>query len=269
MALKIVLSLRRHDSEVPLSDDSDSKKKLMDVVMAAQKKEQQPMMNRDRNPSTWDAKGGKTIAINVGGHIQRVNLIELARHPATLLGGIAVAMLEDIIPSAERGKEDYFFDRSNVVFDYILQYYRTGMLHVPDGICPRLFVDELNFWRISPHEVQKCCIEKIPADLVKAAGIPLTPDAFASFHMDTQSHAALASQYKGQRCPKIRCALWKFMEDPASSKFATVSIADFVAESGHIGTTADQKITQARIVCASHLKYWVVRKFRDHTLHYV
>ncbi|XP_033747643.1 potassium voltage-gated channel protein Shaw-like [Pecten maximus] len=55
------------------------------------------------------------------------------------------------------GKVEYFFDRNPAVFGCVLDYHRTGDLHLPDNVCASQIRQELEFWDISPYDVSSCC----------------------------------------------------------------------------------------------------------------
>ncbi|XP_021361729.1 potassium voltage-gated channel protein egl-36-like [Mizuhopecten yessoensis] len=62
------------------------------------------------------------------------------------------------------GKVEYFFDRNPAVFGCILDYHRTGDLHLPVSVCPSQIRLELEFWDISPHAVSSCCWKSLYGD---------------------------------------------------------------------------------------------------------
>ena len=43
------------------------------------------------------------------------------------------------------------------VFAQILNYYRTGKLHYPTGVCGPLFEEELEYWGLDTNQVEPCC----------------------------------------------------------------------------------------------------------------
>ena len=92
------------------------------------------------------------IILNVGG-------VRYQTFRATLKG-VPGSRLNDL---AENGKffdeqrQEFFFDRSAVLFEYILNYYRTGELHFGEHICPSQVRKELEFWQIPETEMDDCC----------------------------------------------------------------------------------------------------------------
>jgi hypothetical protein len=60
-------------------------------------------------------------------------------------------------PEYDHANEEYFFDRNAVIFNEVLNYYRTGQLHCPTHICALQFAEELAFWGIKPQDMEPCC----------------------------------------------------------------------------------------------------------------
>ena len=50
-----------------------------------------------------------------------------------------------------------YVNRNPHVFHSIVDYFVTGELHVPDGVCGRAFQLELEYWGLDPCMVQPCC----------------------------------------------------------------------------------------------------------------
>lgn len=129
-----------------------------------QKQQQQPKVrcsSLNRMPPSRQAAGAgsttdwatlsKRITINVGG-----TRFETYRTTLKLLPESRLAQMTPTNSDFDSTRMEYFFDRDPVSFSAILNYYRTGKLHVPN-VCGNLFYEELNFWGIGERSIQPCC----------------------------------------------------------------------------------------------------------------
>ena len=96
------------------------------------------------------------IIINVGGQKHITYRSTLRNIPDTRLSWLADG---SAIHSADFDHEtgEFYFDRHPAVFSHILNYYRTGKLHVPYDVCGPLYEEELQFWGIDDSQVESCC----------------------------------------------------------------------------------------------------------------
>ena len=96
------------------------------------------------------------VIINVGGKRHLTYRSTLRNIPDTRLSWLADG---SAIHSADYDREtgEFYFDRHPTVFSHILNYYRTGKLHVPYDVCGPLYEEELQFWGIDDSQVESCC----------------------------------------------------------------------------------------------------------------
>ncbi|KAK2168778.1 hypothetical protein LSH36_14g05030 [Paralvinella palmiformis] len=73
-----------------------------------------------------DRRKPKRIVLDIGGEKFVTTPCTLNRHPKTRLAGLAEA---DVAYHPSR--QAIFFDRSSRLFPFILDFYRTGELHLP------------------------------------------------------------------------------------------------------------------------------------------
>ncbi|RIA85145.1 BTB/POZ protein [Glomus cerebriforme] len=97
-------------------------------------------VNKMVNPSE------ELVILNVGGVKYETYRSTLTAYPDTFLGTM---FLERNQPLLKRGNE-YFFDRCGKIFRYIMQYYRTGKVIIPneDGITRKEFLIEMDYFQI-------------------------------------------------------------------------------------------------------------------------
>ncbi|XP_046364479.1 potassium voltage-gated channel protein Shaw-like [Haliotis rufescens] len=94
----------------------------------------------------------ETITFNVGGSQFETYRSTLNRLPFSPLGD------EDFLKKHYReDRKDYFFDREPDVFKAILNYLRTGELHLPAWLCGASIKNELAFWGVEEDEIEECC----------------------------------------------------------------------------------------------------------------
>ncbi|KAA3676532.1 uncharacterized protein DEA37_0007974 [Paragonimus westermani] len=113
----------------------------------------------------------------------------------------------------------YFYDRDPEIFRFVLDYYRTGELHLPSSICGPFVRKELIFWGIDESLIGPCCMPAyMRYDEEKRTKNTLFRDCFE----DIDSMQNLVKYSRGWK--KWRYQMWLFMDHPSSSLPAKVSL---------------------------------------------
>ena len=114
---------------------------------------------------------------------------------------------------------DYFFDRDPAAFGCVLNYLRTGDLHVPTTMCGPALQTELEFWGIDELDIERCCWTQY--NTWKTQSRSLEKLEYDRKFSTTQNLDMLRQKSKG--CwGKNRAIVWQFLQDPASSRAAKV-----------------------------------------------
>ena len=108
-------------------------------------------------------------------------------------------------------KAELFYDRDPSLFACILDSYRKGKIHMSKDICGTTFLQELEFWELSPKHVAPCCWKTLYS---------------SEEDVDTMNQLL---QYKLTKSPPVysnglRQKLWRFLDQPHSSRMALVSL---------------------------------------------
>ncbi|XP_067653241.1 potassium voltage-gated channel protein Shaw-like [Haliotis asinina] len=57
----------------------------------------------------------------------------------------------------EEDECEFFFDKDPEMFRSVLNYARSGQLHLPATLCGPLIKDEMDFWGLSEIDIEPCC----------------------------------------------------------------------------------------------------------------
>ncbi|XP_069101851.1 potassium voltage-gated channel protein Shaw-like [Argopecten irradians] len=143
---------------------------------------------------------------NIGGTRFSTTWSTLLKMPNSRLG-----RLYDGVKGTEREHVEFFFDRNPAVFGCILDFYRTGVLHLPETVCGRQIREELGFWEISAGLVSSCCWRVLyKGDSVNKTmtfldtELPVFPNGMQLIH-------------KGGKTSET---IWNLLEHPSSSLMA-------------------------------------------------
>ena len=125
----------------------------------------------DTRPGSWQSdrplsrtSDDRPVVINVGGIRFYVSWALLERLPQTRLGKLRRAKsTADILELCDKFNLDdneYYFDRHPRNFGAVINFYRTGRLHLGEEGCPVAFRQDLDFWGIDELYLEPCCQQR-------------------------------------------------------------------------------------------------------------
>ncbi|XP_070206113.1 potassium voltage-gated channel protein Shaw-like [Littorina saxatilis] len=114
---------------------------------------------------------------------------------------------------------DYFFDRDPTAFGAVLNYLRTGDLHVPTTMCGPALQAELEFWSIDELDIERCCWTQY--NTWKTQSRSLEKLEYDRKFSTTQNQEK--QRLNSDNCwERKKAKLWQFLQDPGSSRAAKV-----------------------------------------------
>ncbi|XP_063728259.1 uncharacterized protein LOC134855630 isoform X2 [Symsagittifera roscoffensis] len=162
----------------------------------------------------------KKVVLNVGGYRHEVLWKTLARIPRSRLGKLQMATSHDDIMRLCDDyilmNNEYFFDRHPGAFSLILNFYRTGKLHLLEDICPIAFSEDLSYWEIDELYLEPCCQHKYHLRKEQLIEESRKEEEESEFRTQQQQH--FGRGYFAQQ----RRKLWDTVEKPNSSPYAKI-----------------------------------------------
>ena len=188
------------------------------------------MSSEDHSP--FESKVDRVV-INVGGQTHETYLATLNRLPETRLAKLAQDLEKDQSFDSRTGQ--YFFNRNPTIFVSILQYYRTGELHIDHNVCGNAIKNELDFWLIDANDIEPCCWAQYAKFLENKETLKMLDDSFAVYE-DVFAEPEGEGAWK-----RLQRRLWRHLEDPSYSivgkifavlsiVFVVLSICSYVLE---------------------------------------
>lgn len=155
---------------------------------------------------------GSTVRLNVGGKVFHASWHLLLQVPDSRLGRIAQCRDDSEVSaycdSYNATKNELFFNQRYRNFIDILDFFRSGSLHISSDACPVAFVSDLNYWGLSMNHLATCCLKKFV-------------DTKEQLDWEDQKVDEVEELFP-DGAPKVQKVLWDLFEHPHTSIAARV-----------------------------------------------
>ncbi|XP_033763369.1 potassium voltage-gated channel protein egl-36-like [Pecten maximus] len=179
-------------------------------------------------PNTFLNINGDPVVINISGTVYHLKRGTFRRLPPSCLEK-AIKIESDV-------HEEYYIEGHAQCFSAILWYFTHGELHMPTSVCPAVFSRELQFWKIDPKRLSRCCNMRFISFF--------SDQALLKSMEEVETKNALIDKgihLSNTKWERFRKKVWDILDDPTSSTTAKA----------YVGISACFIIISIFVLCAS------------------
>ncbi|XP_071775214.1 delayed-rectifier potassium channel regulatory subunit KCNS3 [Centroberyx gerrardi] len=173
------------------------------------------------------------VHLNVGGVRHQVDPDTLLRFPHTRLARLLCCQSEaailELCDDYSPAEKEYYFDRNPRVFLCVLNFYRTGRIHMMEELCVFSFSQEIEYWGIQELHLSSCCSNWFQErkEYIEDRDWDIRSDdqQQPSFDSSFEELSALdkdLAKFKGAWCAEVRSYVWLRLEDPGHSRASKI-----------------------------------------------
>nr|XP_057913634.1 potassium voltage-gated channel subfamily S member 3-like [Doryrhamphus excisus]XP_057913635.1 potassium voltage-gated channel subfamily S member 3-like [Doryrhamphus excisus] len=173
------------------------------------------------------------LHLNVGGLRYEVDGDMLLRFPHTRLARLlccrSEASILELCDDYSAADQEYYFDRNPRVFLCVLNYYKTGRLHMLEDLCVFSFSQEIEYWGIQEFHIANCCSnwyhERKEYITHRDWDAKSEDGQQPSFNSSMEELSVLDQEldkFKGAWCAEVRSYVWLRLEDPGHSRASKI-----------------------------------------------
>ena len=169
----------------------------------------------DKSVDSFTMTSNQRVILNVGGFNHEVLRKTLDKIPNSRLGRLIHAENKEellgLCDDFNMDKSEYFFDRDPTLFNFIVNYYRIGKLHLNDDICPIALSIELDYWDIDEPIMDLCCEEKL---FKKQKDIDHSTEMYLKIEKEEKSNMMEEIRATSNKYRKLKHKVWNMVDTP-------------------------------------------------------